>query len=226
MTMRYLVFGKSIDMYNRSIDSLKRFVVPNKIIIYVLGEDMPKIRRKIDQKGVMFVCLDEIVSAMPSFRTWDMCQYRLVADCMFLSEKCVLVDADVLFFRRPDFIIDWWNGKSKTCFYIKDWQETRQYIANVVPDEPFPSKFNAGMVLKPQGRIDFKFCCTRLYQHPQVRLMNQYLLGVALMKKHKMEFLPDDYWCSGETPENPVAWHLVERVWDSKRKEITEMLGV
>jgi len=73
------------------------------------------------------------------------------------TEKCIVLDSDVVFFRRPNEIIEWAKSEEKSCYYNEDTQE--KYFSprkDIEPALTFPlwPRFNSGLVLIPTSAFD------------------------------------------------------------------------
>lgn len=72
------------------------------------------------------------------------------------GEKFILLDSDVLFFSRPQEILDWADGGHEECFYNEDTKEKycipRPEIEKALGIKLWP-RFNSGLVLMLQHAI-------------------------------------------------------------------------
>ncbi|MFI0347458.1 MAG: hypothetical protein ACH346_01615 [Chthoniobacterales bacterium] len=72
------------------------------------------------------------------------------------GERFILLDSDVLFFRRPQEILDWADSAREECFYNEDTKEKysspRYEIEPVLGVKLWP-RFNSGLLLMPRRAI-------------------------------------------------------------------------
>jgi hypothetical protein len=71
--------------------------------------------------------------------------------------RLIVLDSDVIFFRRPEDILDWVDTKSDECRYNEDTREKfcipRGEIEAELPVR-LPPRFNSGLVLMPGSAFD------------------------------------------------------------------------
>ena len=71
--------------------------------------------------------------------------------------RLIILDSDVLFFRRPDEILEWALSGSQACLYNQDTKEKfcipRAEIERLTPHR-LPPLFNSGLVLIPHTALD------------------------------------------------------------------------
>lgn len=72
------------------------------------------------------------------------------------SERIILLDSDVIFFKKPQEILDWVDSQSKECCYNEDTTEKycipRYAIEPALGIKLWP-RFNSGLVLMPLAAI-------------------------------------------------------------------------
>lgn len=72
-------------------------------------------------------------------------------------DRFLVLDSDVIFFRRPAEILDWVDGGLGTCLYNEDTREKfcipRADIENALPVTLLP-RFNSGLVLMQRAAMD------------------------------------------------------------------------
>ena len=77
------------------------------------------------------------------------------------SERFIILDSDVLFFRYPPEIMQWVNSDSKDCLFNEDVEETslvtREDAWNDLGVKLWP-RVNSGLCLMQRTAIDLEFC--------------------------------------------------------------------
>lgn len=75
------------------------------------------------------------------------------------GERFIVLDSDVVFFRRPGEIIEWVDSGKDTCRYNKDTREKyclpRGPIEQSMQLEMWP-RFNSGLILLPRASMDWQ----------------------------------------------------------------------
>lgn len=105
------------------------------------------------------------------------------------DERFIVLDSDVIFFRRPPEIMDWAESESQDYRYNEDTKEKfcipRDYIERGLGTAPWP-RFNSGLVLVPKRAINLDLAETLLAKfeetahHPQFFEQTLYgLMGAA-----------------------------------------------
>lgn len=73
------------------------------------------------------------------------------------GERFIVLDSDVIFFRKPEEILEWTGSRAETCFYNEDTKEKycipRQNIEGALGIRLWP-RFNSGLVLLPAAAIN------------------------------------------------------------------------
>ena len=73
------------------------------------------------------------------------------------SDKYLILDADLFFFRRPDLLIEWAEGEERACYYNKDFKEVyclpREQIEPALGVRLW-EKFNSGLLCICREAID------------------------------------------------------------------------
>ena len=218
MNVRYLVRKHDIDMFRRSLSSLLRFVDINTVVMYMLRKEAEKIRKKMDFKKpfrVAAIYLDEMMKHYPDLKTKDLKNYQTIADCRALSgARCMLLDTNVMFFKKPVGIVKWWHIKSYRSMYMVDRSDGGS------------ESFSDGLVLKSEVTMDFRFCIKKIRENIKVEGISREAQWLALRDKCHIESLPKEYWCSSEVPdEHVVAWNLIGNTWKKNKKVIEGMLS-
>ena len=120
------------------------------------------------------------------------------------GSKFVMLDSDVIFFRRPQEILDWALGDGDGCFYNEDTKEKycipRPQIEEALGFPLWPS-FNSGLVLMPLAAIDLGLAARFLREfettahHPQFFEQTLYCVmgsawgrGGALPRKYEINW--------------------------------------
>lgn len=89
-----------------------------------------------------------------AMKVFDMSHYEK-------SDRYILLDSDVLFFRRPEFILDWVDGRNAGSWFNRDVAE-----ASTVPPEQAKARLgvllwpmvNSGLCLIDRTIVDLAFC--------------------------------------------------------------------
>lgn len=78
---------------------------------------------------------------------------------VFAEKRFVFLDSDVLFFRKPQEILDWVDSESEDCFYNEDTKEKycipRQEIESALGIKLWP-RFNSGLLLMTRQAISLE----------------------------------------------------------------------
>ncbi len=116
------------------------------------------------------------------------------------GERFLVLDSDVIFFRRPQEILSWVDGEAETCHYNKDTKE-KYCIPRPDIEEalgiPLWEKFNSGLVLLPKAAMDMDLAERLLAafettaHHPQ--FFEQTLYGLMASAWGKGGALPPEY---------------------------------
>ncbi len=126
-------------------------------------------RKKIEKilKGVHFISRaqsEEVVK--PRLNAYPHCQSLRQEHNLFLKffdlpafasgERMILLDSDVIFFKKPQEILNWVDTNSQECWYNKDTTEKycipRYEIEPALGIKLWPS-FNSGLILMPLAAI-------------------------------------------------------------------------
>ncbi|MDH4470218.1 MAG: hypothetical protein QE493_04515 [Verrucomicrobiae bacterium] len=106
-----------------------------------------------------------------------------------LGERFIFLDSDVLFYRKPEEILDWADGESEDFFYNEDTKEKycipREEIEQKMGVNLWP-RFNSGLMLVPKKALSLELAEQLLItfettaHHPQFFEQTLY----ALMASH------------------------------------------
>jgi hypothetical protein len=84
-------------------------------------------------------------------------------DCTMLAgaERLVLLDSDLVFFRRPDEVLEWVKTGKPDCMFNPDFQDayclSRESARERLQVDLHP-RINTGLSLLPRGVVDIDFC--------------------------------------------------------------------
>lgn len=125
------------------------------------------------------------------------------------GERFIVLDSDVLFFRRPEEILDWVEAAAPAFLYNVDSKEKYcipREVAESAPDVNLPSRFNSGVMLLPHAAIDFSLAEAFISRvesaahHPQ--FFEQTLYALMAGASGKSRALPETY---------DISWNYFRR---------------
>ncbi|HLB33027.1 MAG: hypothetical protein A3F67_08200 [Verrucomicrobia bacterium RIFCSPHIGHO2_12_FULL_41_10] len=139
------------------------------LFIHEDGSVDEQARRRIEKilPGVHFVARAESEERMKEYlKDYPKCRDHRSRHNLFLKffdlpafapgERFILLDSDVLFFNRPQEILDWADSGSEDCFYNEDTKE-KYCIPRVEIESALEvrlwHRFNSGLVLMPKKAI-------------------------------------------------------------------------
>ncbi|MEQ1861617.1 MAG: hypothetical protein ABMA13_16985 [Chthoniobacteraceae bacterium] len=152
-----------------------------------------------------------------ALKVFDMAHYAQ-------GDRFIVLDSDMLFFRRPQEIIDWaQSAPAKDCWFIEDAQENALITAGEVREEldvKMWSRVNSGLGLVHRPAMDFDFCDRALaltsILRGQVWRLEQTLLALCASRNARGGLLPKTYEVSlrRHATKDTVARHYVGAVRD------------
>ena len=134
------------------------------------------------------------------------------------GERFVFIDSDVLFFRKPQEILDWVDNDSEECFYNEDTKEKycipRQEIESALGITMWP-RFNSGLLLMTRQALSLDLAEKLLTtfettaHHPQ--FFEQTLYALMASAWNRGGALPRTYEISWGffRKKNSIARHYV-----------------
>jgi hypothetical protein len=162
-------------------------------------------------------CFDYRNSHPLALKVFDMAHYAQ-------GERFIVLDSDVLFFKRPQEIIDWANAPmSKDSWFSEDVQEGSIITAAEAREElgvKLWSRVNSGLCLLYKPALDFDFCdralATTSILRGQIWRVEQTLLALCASRQAKGGLLPKTYEVSlkRNASKDAVARHYVPAVRD------------
>lgn len=162
-------------------------------------------------------CLDYRNTHPLGLKVFDMPHYAN-------GERYVMLDSDVLFFRKPEEIIHWANGPlAKDCWFNEDVQEASLITASEAREElnvKLWSRVNSGLCLIYKPAVDFDFCDRALAITSILRghiwRVEQTLLALCASRNGKGGLLPNTYEVTlkKNASKDIVARHYVGAVRD------------
>ena len=84
-------------------------------------------------------------------------------DCTALATtpRLILLDSDILFFQRPEEVLDWVQRGLSECYFNPDFQDayclTREEARDRLQVELWP-RVNTGLSLLARAAVDVDFC--------------------------------------------------------------------
>ncbi|MFQ3671702.1 MAG: hypothetical protein SNJ84_09620 [Verrucomicrobiia bacterium] len=151
---------------------------------------------------------------------------RKLVDVPWLSsaERLILLDADVLFFKRPVEILRWVDGASDgSSWFNEDFQEPSP-VAPVEVEQalgfPLWPRVNSGVCLLDRATVDLKFCDEVMAKldllSRNLWRVEQFLLAVCASRVGKGGLLPSEYEVSRGARRDPegISRHYVGAVRD------------
>lgn len=184
----------------------------------VNGKAEACIRRKLP--GVRFVSREEAdAAAQKLLADHPACLRNRSRHNLFLKffdpiafapgDKYLILDADLFFYRRPDFLIQWATGGEKTCHYNRDYKEVyalpRELIEPALGVRLWKC-FNSGLVCVSKEAIDLNLAERLLTNfetsapHPQ--FFEQTLYALCASAHDRGGPLP---------PEYEITWNIFRR---------------
>lgn len=116
------------------------------------------------------------------------------------EDRFIVLDSDVMFFRRPEEILAWVDDGAMTCHYNEDTKEKycipRSFIEEALGVPLWP-RFNSGLVLLPKAAMNMELAERLLTQfettahHPQ--FFEQTLYGLMASAWNRGGALPPEY---------------------------------
>jgi len=115
-------------------------------------------------------------------------------------EKYILMDADVIFYRHPQEVVEWANRNDEVCLYMRDIKEVFCTSRNLIEEFcgfQVATPFNAGFLCMTKSAIDPDFCEQFLSafenksEHPQ--FLEQTLHAICVSRGHSACELPSTY---------------------------------
>lgn len=138
----------------------------------------------------------------------------------------LLLDSDMVFFRRPDFLLDWLQDDARKPLYMQDVQNaygfSHELRQGLVPGRQIHEKINIGIFGLRSDWIDFEqlesWLSTLLEYEPSPYNLTQGLTSLLLAGVDCAVAPPEDYvcWPEGDELEHPtvVMHHYVSKSKD------------
>lgn len=127
----------------------------------------------------------------------------------------LLLDSDMVFFRRPDFLLDWLRDGARKPLYMQDVQNaygfSHELRQGLVPGKRIHDKINIGIFGLRSDWVDFEqlesWLATLLDYEPSPYNLTQGLTSLLLAAVDCAVAPPDDYVClpTGAELEAPRA---------------------
>ncbi len=137
------------------------------------------------------------------------------------GERFIILDSDVLFFRKPDAILNWCGQSSKECWFNQDVKESlpisREEALEKLGIDVWP-RVNSGLCLLDRSAIDLDLCERALREtsllQGHVWLVEQSLFAICASAHGLGGLLPPEYEVSLDWKGRPdaVARHYVGAV--------------
>lgn len=142
-------------------------------------------------------------------------------DCPLLAEasRILLLDSDILFFRRPDEVLDWVDRGEAESFFNPDFQDaytiTREHAESRWGVKLWP-QVNTGLSLLPPSIVDLEWCEKWLGDESimapeHIAWREQTLLALSASRHGRGGLLPESYEVSfnPEIASDAVSRHYV-----------------
>jgi len=139
------------------------------------------------------------------------------------SDRFILLDSDMLFFRKPEEILAWTNAANDECWFNEDAEEraliTEREAEAELGVRLWP-RVDSGLCLLHKGAIDFAFCEEALTRTSILRgkicRVEQTLLALCASRHGKGGLLPKTYEVSlgADAAPEAIARHYVDAVRD------------
>jgi hypothetical protein len=148
---------------------------------------------------------------------------RKIFDVPLLStaERFIILDSDVLFFRKPEVILRWCENGKDECWFNEDASDvlpiSREEAREKLGIEIWP-RVNSGLCLLERPAIDLELCDKALRETSlltgHVWLVEQALFAICASARNRGGLLPSEYEVSLEKKARPgaVARHYVGAV--------------
>lgn len=121
----------------------------------------------------------------------------------------IVIDSDILFFRRPQLVMDWLNGASGQFYVMKDTQEKYSHPRNVIEEAlgiKMMEKVNSGLDLIPKVQFPLELAERFLASCASSAVHYEFLEQTifAIMASHATEGrqLPREY---------EISWNRIRR---------------
>jgi len=148
---------------------------------------------------------------------------RKIFDVPLLStaERFIILDSDVLFFRKPEVILRWCDNGKEECWFNEDASDvlpiSREEAREKLGIEIWP-RVNSGLCLLERPAIDLELCDKALRETSLLKghiwLVEQALFAICASARNRGGLLPSEYEVSLEKKARPgaVARHYVGAV--------------
>ena len=152
-----------------------------------------------------------------ALKTFDMAHF---AD----GDRFIVLDSDVLFFKKPREIIEWATGDLAECWFNQDTVENSLISAADARDDlgvKLWPRVNTGVCLLWKSAIDLDFCDSALAQtsitNGAPHRIERTLLALCASKHNRGGSLPDRYEVS---PARAIADEAVSRHYTGDAREL------
>jgi hypothetical protein len=183
----------------------------------------PAVRRISAQEADRAVI--DALSSHPACRDYRLAHplARKIFDVPTLTpgERFIILDSDVLFFRKPDFILRWCAAGSDECWFNQDVSEAFPIPVAEVREQlgiDLWPRVNSGLCLLNRPAIDLDLCERALRETTLLKghiwLVEQSLFAICASARNRGGLLPPEYEVSLEKKARPdaVARHYVGAV--------------
>lgn len=137
------------------------------------------------------------------------------------SDRFIILDSDLLFFRKPEAILRWCADGAGTCWFNKDVNESIAISRSQIRDKlgiDVWHRVNSGLCLIDRPAIDLDLC-ERILRETNIRdkhvwLIEQTLFAICASARGRGGLLPPEYEVSLGKSASPdaVMRHYVGRV--------------
>jgi len=137
------------------------------------------------------------------------------------ADRFIILDSDILFFRKPEAILRWCAEGAGQCWFNRDVSEAMPISRSQVREKlgiDIWHRVNSGLCLIDRAAIDLDLCERALREtnllQKHIWLVEQTLFAICASAKGRGGLLPDEYEVSKALKASPgaVARHYVGSV--------------
>jgi hypothetical protein len=136
----------------------------------------------------------------------------------------LFLDADLLFFRKPEFLLDWWDRPGRSIHAV-DVINAYGYPLEVlakVGGRPVPKKVNTGITGLKSDEIDWekmeRWCRALTVEYPAHYYQEQALVALHLAEREREAIPANDYVTLPESPEATECLAVMHHYVDLSKK--------
>jgi hypothetical protein len=171
-------------------------------------------------RGFSAVDADNIVlsalSGHPACREYRLAHpmARKIFDVPILTraDRFIILDSDVLFFRKPEAILRWCADGAGQCWFNRNPRETMPISRSHVREKlgiDMWHRVNSGLCLIDRGAINLDLCeralCDTTLMQKRISQVEQTLFAICASARGRGGLLPDEYEVSKAARASPDA---------------------